>query len=56
MGLPRKAVKGDTSYTLATLEGTRSVALGWQYVGDLPEGTVTRRVTDDMHPEDPIDG
>ena len=48
MGLPRKAIKGDTSYTLTTPEGTKEgIALGWEDVCDLQEGTITRRVTDD---------
>ena len=48
VGLPRKAVKGDTSFTLTTPEGTREgIALGWEDVRDLREGTITRTVTDD---------
>ena len=48
VGLPRKAVKGDTSFTLTTPEGTKAgIALGWEDVRDLREGTITRNVTDD---------
>ena len=46
--LPRKAVKGDTSFTLTTPEGTKEgIALGWEDVRDLQQGTITRSVTDD---------
>ena len=48
VGLPRKAVKGDTSYTLTTPESTKEgIALGWEDVRDLREGTITRRAADD---------
>ena len=47
MGLPRKAVTDDTSFTLTTPEGTKEgIALGWEDVRDLREGTITRRITD----------
>ena len=88
VGLPRKAVKGDTSYTLhipapnpdrIPTAGSRhapsgtsgavhngqeaepatvqtGIALGWEDVRDLPEGTiVTRRITDDTLPDGPIE-
>ena len=44
VGLPRKAVKGDTSYTLTTSDGTKEgVALGWEHVHSLPTATICRR-------------
>ena len=44
VGLPRKAVKGDTSYTLTTSDGTKEgVALGWEHVHSLPTATISRR-------------
>ena len=51
-----KAVKGDTSFTLTTPEGTKErIALGWEDVRDLRVGTITRKVTDDTHPDGPIE-
>ena len=56
VGLPRKAIKGDTSYTLTTPEGTKEgIALGWEDIRNLREGTVTRHVTDDTHPGGPVE-
>ena len=50
VGLPRKALKGDTSFTLTTPEGRKEgIALGWEDVRDLREGSITRKVTDDTH-------
>ena len=41
-GLPRKAMKDDTSYVLTTSEGMRDgVAVGWEHVGDLREGIIS---------------
>ena len=51
VGLPRKAVKGDTSYSLTTPESTKEgIVLGWEDVQDLTEGSLTRaaeRCTED---------
>ena len=50
VGLPRKAMKGDISYTLDT--ATRhetNIALGWEDVRKLETGTIRRRITD-KHP------
>ena len=68
VGLPRKAVKGGTSYTLRTSDrqsahpdGAQTgstqagISLGWEDIRDLPEGTVTRRITDDTLPGGPTD-
>ena len=43
VGLPRKAIKGDTSYTLTTPQGTKdAIALGWEDVLDLTAARITR--------------
>ena len=56
VGLPRKAAKGDTSYSLHTPDTDRTdVALGWQDIRHMSEGTVTRRITDDTLPGGPIE-
>ncbi len=69
VGFPRKAVKGDTSYTLRTPDRQSAhpdddaqtgstqagISLGWEDIRDLPEGTVTRRITDDTLPGGPTD-
>ena len=56
VGLPRKAVKGDTSYDLRTPTAERTgIALGWENVRGLTEGVVTRRVTDDTLPDGPTE-
>ena len=50
VGLPRKAIKGNTSYTLTTPEGTKEgIALGWEDVRNLREGAITRHLADDLH-------
>ena len=55
-GLPRKAVKGDTSYTLTTPEGTKQgIAIGWEDVRDLDTSTITRRTTQDTHSIGPVE-
>ena len=43
VGLPRKAAKADTSYTLTTSEGTREgIALGWEDVRHRRGGQIRR--------------
>ena len=55
VGLPRKAAKGDTSYNLRTPDTDRlGIALGWEDIRHLPEGVVTRYVTDDAFPRGPV--
>ena len=55
-GLPRKANKGDTTYGLRTPDADRcDIALGWEDIRRLPEGTVTRRITDDTLPGGPYE-
>ena len=45
VGLPRKAIKGDTSYTLDMPHGTKEdIALGWEDVLDLTAARITRLV------------
>ena len=56
VGLPRKAIRGDTSYDLRTPASERTgVALGWEDVRGLTEGTITRRVIDDTLPGGPVE-
>ena len=59
VGLPRMASKGDTSYGLGTL-GTPAtdqtgIALGWEDIRHLQEGTITRRIVDDTVPGGPVE-
>ena len=51
--LPRKAAKGDTSYSLCTSD--TDIALGWEDIRHLSEGTVSRHMTDDTLPDGPIE-
>ena len=55
VGLPRKAIKGDTSYVLdvPTRQET-NIALGWEDVRDLEAGTIRRRITDKTQPGGPV--
>ena len=46
VGLRRKALKGDTSYTLATPSVMHGLSLGWEDVRDLRDGSITHRVSD----------
>ena len=56
VGLPRKAIKGDTTYGLQTPDSDRTgIALGWDDIHHLSEGIVTRRITDDTLPCGPIE-
>ena len=55
VGLPRKAIRDDTSYCLVTPGGSEDcIALGWEDVRELSEGTVTREIFDDTQPEGPV--
>ena len=46
VGLPRKAIKGDTSYTLRTQTGLKEgVALGWEDVDKLQDASIERQAT-----------
>ena len=55
VGLPRKAVRGDTSYTIdAPTHQATNTALGWEDIRDLEAGTIRRRITDNTQPGGPI--
>ena len=55
-GLPRKATKGDTSYSLRTPDTDRTaIALGWEDIRRVNEGIVARRITDDTIPGGPVE-
>ena len=55
VGLPRKAIKGDTSYTLdVPTRHETNIALGWEDVRDLEAGTIRRRITDNTQPGGPV--
>lgn len=55
VGLPRKALKNDTSYTIhsPSLNAT-DAALGWEDIRALKTGTIHRRSTDNTQPDGPI--
>ena len=57
VGLPRKAVKGDTAWTLGRPgpDVQADAALGWEDVRGLREGVVTRRIMDDTLPGGPVE-
>ena len=57
IGLPRTAIKNDTSYALRTPTDRSSVALGlgWTDIHALDEGVVSRTITDDTLPGGPIE-
>ena len=55
VGLPRKAVRGDTSYILdIPSQQATHVALGWEDIRGLETGTVRRRITDNTQPSGPF--
>ena len=55
VGLPRKAIKGDTSYTLEASDGDSSnIALGWEDIQGLKTGAVRRRIVDNTQPGGPF--
>ena len=55
VGLPRKAERGNTSYTIdAPDRHAVNTALGWEDIRDLETGTVRRRITDNTLPVGPI--
>ncbi len=57
VGLPRKAVKGDTAWTLRRPDGITpaDTALGWEDVRDLRAGVISRRIQDDTLPGGPVE-
>ena len=55
VGLPRKAVRGDTSYTIdAPHHQATNIALGWEDIRTLDPGTIRRRITDNTQPGGPF--
>ena len=55
VGLPRKAIKADRSYTLETGGKTEhNISLGWEDIRALKTGTIRRQITDDTQPNGPI--
>ena len=51
IGMPRRAIPGDSSYGLTTASTSKqNVALGWEDVRHLGEGKVSRNVLDDTQP------
>ena len=56
VGLPRTALRGDTTYTLRAPTGTRTdTAVGWEDIRHLSEGVITRRICDDTLPGGPVE-
>ena len=54
--MPRKAAKGDTSYSIHTSDTDRiDIALGWEDIRHLNVGIVARRITDDTIPGGPVE-
>ena len=55
VGLPRKALKNDTSYTIdsPTLKATNT-ALGWEDIRTLKTGTIHRQIIDNTQPGGPV--
>ena len=55
VGLPRKANKKDAIYGIHTPHRQEeNIALGWEDIQDLKEGTVTKTVEDDTLPDGPV--
>ena len=55
IGLPRKAERGNASYTIdAPDRHAVSTALGWEDIRDLEIGTVRRHITDNTLPGGPV--
>ncbi len=56
VGLPRKVNKKDTAFGLHTAHRDEDgIALGWEDVKALKEGTVTRKILDDTFPGGPTE-
>ena len=55
VGLPRKAIRGDTSYTIdSSIHQASNTALGWEDIRHLETGTIRRRITDNTQPGGPF--
>ena len=51
VGLPRKAIRGDTSYTIdSPTQQAANMALGWEDIRDLKTGSLRRRIMDNTLP------
>ena len=54
VGLPRKALKNDTSYTIDSLaRKATNTALGWEDIRSLKTGTIHRQIIDNTQPGGP---
>lgn len=54
VGMPRKAISGDTNYGLFTPSTHKyNIELGWEDIRDVREGIVTRDVLDETQPGGP---
>ena len=55
VGLPRKAIRRDTSYTIdSPSHQVTNSALGWDDIRHLETGTIHRRITDNTRPGGPF--
>ncbi len=55
VGLPRKAVRGDTAYTIdAPTHQATNTELGWEDIRHLETGVIRRRITDNTQPGGPF--
>ena len=55
VGLPRKALKNDTSYTIdSPTHKATNTALGWEDIRTLETGTIRRQITDNTQPRGPM--
>ena len=55
VGLPRKAIRGDTSYTIdSPTHQATNTALGWEDIRNLEAGIIRRRITDNTQPGGPF--
>lgn len=55
IGLPRKAIRNDTSYNIESPTNKATNApLGWENIRDLKTGRVSRRIVDNTQPGGPI--
>ena len=56
VGMPRRAILGDTKYGLfASGTHEENIALGWEDVCNLREGIVTRSILDETQPGGPVE-
>ena len=55
VGLPRKAIRGDSSYAVdVPTRHETNIALGWEDVRHLESGIIRRRITDNTQPGGPF--